>query len=200
MAQPSTGASKGQTTRQAIVEKASALAAVVGLEGLSIGRLADDMGLSKSGLFAHFGSKEALQVQVIEEAARQFVEEVVVKALTKARGEPRVRAFFDAWLRWGDRPGGCFFVAATTELDDRPGPAREALTKTMRDWLDALATAARIAVEEGHFRKDLDAHQFAYELYSLMLGHHMFARFLKDPKALARTRRGFDALVAAARP
>jgi AcrR family transcriptional regulator len=192
--------SKGQTTRQAIVEKASSLAAVVGLEGLSIGRLADDMGLSKSGLFAHFGSKEALQVQVIDEAARQFVQEVMVKALTKPRGEPRVRAFFDAWLRWGDRPGGCFFVAATTELDDRPGPAREALSKTMRDWLDALATAARIGVEEGHFRKDLDPHQFAYELYSLMLGHHMFARFLKDPKALARTRRGFDALVASARP
>ena len=191
--------SKGQTTRQAIVERASALATVVGLEGLSIGMLAEELKLSKSGLFAHFGSKEALQVQVIEEAARQFVQEVVVKALTRPRGEPRVRAFFEAWLRWGDRPGGCFFVAATTELDDRPGPARETLVKTMRDWLDALATAARIAVEEGHFRKDLDAQQFAHELYSLMLGHHFFTRFLRDPKAMQRTRRGFDALVAAAR-
>jgi len=191
--------SKGETTRQAIVERASALAAVVGLEGLSIGRLAEELGLSKSGLFAHFGSKEALQVQVIEEAARQFVQEVVVKALTRPRGEPRVRGFFDAWLRWGDRPGGCFFVAATSELDDRPGPARDALVKTMRDWLDALATAARIAVEEGHFRRDLDAQQFAYELYSLMLGHHLTARFLRDPKALQRTRRGFDALLASAR-
>ena len=190
---------KGEATRDAILEHAVGLARRVGLEGLTIGRLADDLDLSKSGLFAHFGSKEALQVQVIEEAARQFVEEVMVKALTKPRGEPRVRAFFDAWLRWGDRPGGCFFVAATTELDDRPGPARDTLVKTMRDWLDALATAARIAVEEGHFRKDLDAQQFAHELYSLMLGHHFFIRFLRDPKALQRTRRGFDALVAGAR-
>jgi AcrR family transcriptional regulator len=193
------GASKGESTRQAIVERATELAAVIGLEGLSIGRLAEELELSKSGLFAHFGSKEALQVQVIEEAARQFVQEVMVKALTKPRGEPRVRAFFESWLRWGERPGGCVFVAATAELDDRPGPARDALVKTMRDWLDALATAARIAMDEGHFRKDLDPVQFAHELYSLMLGHHFFARFLRDAKALTRTKKGFEALVAAAR-
>ncbi len=191
--------SKGDITRQAIVERATALASVVGLEGLSIGGLAEELKLSKSGLFAHFGSKEALQVQVIEEAARQFVQEVVVKALTRPRGEPRVRAFIDSWLRWGERPGGCFFVAAVSELDDRPGPARDALAKTQRDWMDALATAARIAVEEGHFRRDLDPQQFAHELYSLMLGHHLFSRFLRDPKALQRTRRAFDALLAAAR-
>jgi AcrR family transcriptional regulator len=191
--------SKGDDTRQAILNRAFELANVVGLAGLSIGRLAEDTGLSKSGLFAHFGSKEALEVAVVDEAGRQFVQEVMVPALQKPRGLPRVRALFERWLAWGQRPGGCFFVGASAELDDRTGPARDALVQACRDWIDALATAARIAVEERHFRADLDTQQFAFELYGLMMGGHTFLRFLRDATATARIDLGFERLLASAR-
>src|SRR5262245_9921271 len=147
--------SKGQETRQAILARAFEIATVAGLEGLSIGKLAEDLELSKSGLFAHFGSKEALQVAVIEEAGRLFIQDTLLPALRAARGEPRVRALFNRWLEWGTRPGGCFFVAASAELDDRPGPAREVLVKAQRDFLDEIAIAVGIAKDEGHFRGDL---------------------------------------------
>lgn len=191
--------SKGAETRQAILARAFELATVVGVSGLSIGRLAEATGLSKSGLFAHFGSKESLEVAVVEEASRQFVQEVMVPALRKPRGEPRVEALFENWLAWGTRPGGCFFVGASAELDDRPGPPRDALVQACKDWIDELATAARIAVSERHFRADLDADQFAFELYSIMLGAHTFSRFLRSSTALDRARKAFDDLLAAAR-
>src|ERR1041384_5698815 len=154
---------KGEETRQAILSRAFELANVIGLSALSIGRLAEATGLSKSGLFAHFGSKEALEVAVVEEAARQFVQGGMSPPLRQPRGEPRVRALFDRWLAWGDRPGGCFFVGATAELDDRPGPPRDALAQSCKDWIDELAKAARIAISERHFRTDLDPEQFAFE-------------------------------------
>ncbi|HEX7703198.1 MAG TPA: TetR/AcrR family transcriptional regulator [Kofleriaceae bacterium] len=188
--------SKGDDTRQAILGRAFELASVIGVSGLTIGRLAEEMGLSKSGLFAHFGSKEALDVAVVEEASRQFVQEVMVPALREPRGEPRVRALFDRWLVWGQRPGGCFFVGASAELDDRVGPSRDALARADKDWLDELAKAARIAVREGHFAATLDPDQFAFELNGIMLSFHQFHRFLREPEALARTRRAFDRLVA----
>ena len=191
--------SKGDDTRQAILERAFELASVIGVSGLTIGRLAEEMGLSKSGLFAHFGSKEALDVAVVEEASRQFVQEVMVPALREPRGEPRVRALFERWLVWGQRPGGCFFVGASAELDDRVGPSRDALARADKDWLDELANAARIAVREGHFAATLDPDQFAFELNGIMLSFHQFHRFLREPEALARTRRAFDRLVAWAR-
>jgi AcrR family transcriptional regulator len=190
---------KGEETRQAILSRAFELATVVGVSGLSIGRLAEQTGLSKSGLFAHFGSKEALEVAVVEEAARQFVQDVMVPALREPRGEPRVRALFERWLAWGERPGGCFFVGASAELDDRPGPPRDALVRACKDWIDELAKAARIAIREGHFAVDLDPDQFAFEAYGLMLGCHLFHRFLREPTALARTRKAFESLVMTAR-
>jgi AcrR family transcriptional regulator len=190
---------KGEETRQAILARAFELACVVGVSGLSIGRLAEATGLSKSGLFAHFGSKEALEVAVVEEAARQFVQEVMVPALRQPRGEPRVRALFERWMAWGDRPGGCFFVGATAELDDRPGAPRDALVQTQRDWLDALATAARIAITEGHFTRTLDPEQFAFELFGIMLSYHSFHRFIRDDRAPARIHTAFERLIGAAR-
>jgi AcrR family transcriptional regulator len=190
---------KGEETRQAILGRAFELASVIGVSGLTIGRLADETRLSKSGLFAHFGSKEALDVAVVEEASRQFVQHVMVPALREPRGEPRVRALFERWMTWGQRPGGCFFVGAGAELDDREGPARDALVRACNDWVDELAKAARIAVREGHFAPSLDPEQFAFELYSLMLGFHQFHRFLRDPAANARTRSTFDRLVASAK-
>jgi AcrR family transcriptional regulator len=192
-------ATKGEETRHAILARAFELANVVGVSGLTIGRLAEATGLSKSGLFAHFGSKEALEVAVVEEAARQFVQDVMVPALRHARGEPRVKALFEHWLAWGERPGGCFFVGASAELDDRPGPPREALVQACKDWIDANATAARIAVVEGHFRSDLDPEQFAFELYGIMMASHTFSRFLHEPAARARTHAAFDRLLTAAR-
>jgi len=190
---------KGEETRAAILARAFELATVAGVSGLSIGRLAEATGLSKSGLFAHFGSKEALEVAVVEEASRQFVQDVMVPALRHPRGEPRVRALFDRWLAWGQRPGGCFFVAASSELDDRTGPPRDALVQAIRDWIDELSRAARIAIAEGHFRADLDPEQFAFEEYGIMLGAHTFVRFLRDPSSLTRARESFEHLIDAAR-
>jgi AcrR family transcriptional regulator len=191
--------SKGEDTRQGILTRALEIAKVSGLSGLSIGRLAEDAGLSKSGLFAHFGSKEALEVAVVEEAARQFVQFVMAPALRQPRGEPRIRALFDRWIQWGQRPGGCFFVGATAELDDRPGPPRDALVQASKDWLDTLATAARITVSEGHFRADLDPEQFAFEVYSIMLGYHAYQKFLREPASLERARGSFERVLANAR-
>jgi AcrR family transcriptional regulator len=190
---------KGEETRQAILARAFELANVVGVSALSIGRLAEATGLSKSGLFAHFGSKEALEVAVVEEAARQFVQDVMVPALRQPRGEPRIRAMFERWLAWGERPGGCFFVGASAELDDRPGPPRDALVQASKDWVDALATAARIAVTEGHLRADTDPEQFAFELYGIMLGTHTYSRFLRVPEAHAQSRAAFERMLASYR-
>jgi len=194
--------SRGASTRQTILQHAAGLASQLGLEGLSIGRLAEDLRLSKSGLFAHFQSKEALQLQVLDFAAARFVDTVVKPTLAALRGEPRVRAAFEHWLEWprkSDLPGGCFFVAASIELDDRPGPVREKLVRLQRDWLDTLAGIVRTAIAEGDFREDVDPEQFAHELYGVMLVSHHAARLLRDPKAGARTRTAFDALVARAR-
>ncbi len=190
---------KGDETRSGILGAALSLASEAGVGGLSIGALAERVGMSKSGLFAHFGSKEELQVAVLDEAARRFVELVVAPALKERRGEPRVRALFERWMLWSKQdfqPGGCVFLAASVELDDRPGLARDRLVATQRDWLSTLATAARIAVEEGHFRADLDVDQFAFELYAIAQGYHQHTRLLRDPKAARRARAAFDRLVA----
>jgi AcrR family transcriptional regulator len=190
---------KGDATRKAILTDAMALASTVGLEGLTIGRLAERLKLSKSGLFAHFRSKEKLAIEIIETARETFVEHVVAPALRAPRGEPRLRAFVERWMAWGQRPGGCIFVALAAELDDQPGPARDALAAAQHDWLDTLAGAGRIAVAEGHFRKDLDVQQLAFELYAVMLGFHHLQRFLRDAKAAARTRRAVDRLFESSR-
>ena len=189
---------KGEQTRETILLHALGLATQVGFEGLTIGRLADDLKLSKSGLFAHFGSKENLQVKVLELASRRFVDEVIRPALGAPRGVRRVRALFERWLAWETSPslpGGCPFNAAATELDDRPGPARDYVVKSQHDWLDTVANTARTAVQEGEFARHLDCEQFAHELQSLMLGYAHAARLMKDPKARARTERAFEALL-----
>ena len=190
---------KGEATRQAILQRAFELAKTIGLSGLSIGRLAEATGLSKSGLFAHFGSKEALEVAVVEEAARQFIEIVVSPALQRPRGEPRLRALFERWIQWGEQSGGCFFVGASAELDDRPGSPREAVVQSSKDWLDTLSTAVRIAIAEGQFRPDVDAEQFAFETYSLMAGFHAYQKFLRAPASLERAHQAFERLLASAR-
>ena len=181
---------KGEETREAILDTALALASTGGLEGLSIGTLAQAVGLSKSGLFAHFGSKEELQLAVLRTASDRFVAKVITPALKAPRGEPRIRALFERWLAWEAAAfaGGCPFLAVSNELDDRPGPVRDYLVQSQRDWLDVLANAARIAMAEGHFRADLDPRQFAYEIYSLILAFHQFHRLLREPDTEQRCR------------
>jgi AcrR family transcriptional regulator len=193
---------KGVETRDAILSRATELASQVGLAGLTIGALADDLDLSKSGLFAHFGSKETLQIAVLEHAANGFVEAVVRPALREPRGEPRMRALFERWLAWdrdGVLPGGCVFVAAASELDDRPGAVRDRLVSLQAEWLGLLATSFRKGIEAGRFRADADPEQFAQDLHGVMLAFHHAARLMGDPKAEPRARRAFEALIAAAR-
>jgi AcrR family transcriptional regulator len=192
---------KGEMTRAAILDEAVQVAARVGFSGLSIGGLADQVEMSKSGLFAHFRSKEQLQLQTMDRARQRFVDVVVRPALAAPRGEARVRAIFDRWLVWAKQSmdAGCIFVAAAAELDDRPGPLRDALVANERDWLELLATVVGAAVAEGDFRADLDADQFAFELHALMLGHHHASRLLRAPDAGGRTQKAFESLLAAAR-
>lgn len=189
---------KGDSTRQAILDHAVRRASTIGLEGLSIGSLATELGLSKSGLFAHFQSKEALKAEVVEHASAIFFETVMLPALSKPRGLPRIREIFARWAVWAERaglPGGCVFVAAAAELDDQPGPARDALVRSQADWLDALAKAAEIAKAEGHFGGALEPAQFAHELYSVMLGLYHSSRLMRDPLARDRATLAFEALI-----
>lgn len=193
---------KGEATRETILRHAVSLASRVGLSGLSIGRLAQDLDLSKSGLFSHFHSKEALQIQVLEYGADRFVEGVVRPALAAPRGVPRIQGLFDRWLAWSrsdPSSGGCFFVAMAADLDDRPGPTRDLLARLQRSWMSLLADLARAAVREGQLRPDLDAEQFAHDMYGVMLAFHHASRLLDDPAAEERARRALSALVDARR-
>ncbi len=194
---------KGQETRDRIVDHAFRVATRDGLEGLSIGALASDLGLSKSGLFAHFGSKEDLQIAVLTAAAKRFEETVVLPSFRAPRGLPRLKRWFDAWLKWlGDPavPGGCVFMAAAVELDDREGRVRDYLVSTQKTLLGALARCARLAVEVGHFRSNLDCEQLAFELYGILLTCSHAKRLLRDPRAEARARAAFERLVDWAKP
>jgi AcrR family transcriptional regulator len=194
--------SRGVITRQRIVDQALRIASREGLEGVSLGELAGARELSKSGLFAHFRSKERLQIAMIEAAAARLVAQVVRPALARPRGEPRVAALLEGWLAWSraaELPGGCVFVAAATELDDRPGPVRDALVEAQRQWLSTLARAAALAVGEGHFRVDFDPEQFALEAYALLLGFHHHHRLLGDPSAGGREHIAVERLLASAR-
>jgi AcrR family transcriptional regulator len=193
---------KGTDTREAILDIALAKASQVGLGALSIGELAKEAGMSKSGLFAHFESKENLQLEVMKSAAQRFIDHVVTPAFRAPRGEPRVRALFEGWFQWSKDsklPGGCLFIAAATELDDQPGPLREFLVGSQRDWLATVAQAAKIAVDEKHFRRKLDTEQFARRAYSVILAYHHFSRLLQMKDAESQARAEFEALLAESR-
>lgn len=191
--------SKGAETREAILDTASRLARTVGLGGITIGTLASSAELSKSGLYAHFRSKESLQIQILEHTRARFVAEVMAPSLAVTRGEPRVRALFENWLAWDDKEGGCLFVAASSELDDQPGPVRDHLVRYQQDWLDSLAEVFRTGLAEGHFHPDSDPEQFAFEVDGVMLSHHMSSRLLGDRRSADRARRAFESLLDRAR-
>ena len=193
---------KGEDTRRRILERAVLLASRSGLEGLSIGELASDLGLSKSGLFAHFGAKEDLQVAVLRAASERFEAVVVKPALKAARGEARVRQLFARWLDWvadPGSPGGCLFLAAATELDDREGKARDFLVGGQRQLIELLVKTTRSAIEAGEFRKELDSEGFAFELFGLVLAFNHQRRLLRERKAEARAQAGLERLIASAK-
>lgn len=194
--------SKGEQTRQQIISRALSLSSEVGLEGLSLGNLASELKLSKSGLFAHFKSKEALQLEVLQAAVELFVHEVVRPALLKPRGIRRVQALFDRYLAWVHGSGKartCIFMGLSQEYDDRPGPMRDALAKSQQDWRNTVARAAAISVSEGDFRKDLDLEQFAFEFVGIGMIFQQSYKLLRDKKAERRAYTAFEALLARSR-
>ncbi|GAC1319867.1 MAG: TetR/AcrR family transcriptional regulator [Collimonas sp.] len=188
---------KGEMTRAAILDVAITLASRDGLEGLTIGLLAEKMNMSKSGVFAHFGSREDLQIEVVKLYHRQFEQEVFYPSIKEARGLPRLEAMFARWIRQVtiEIASGCIYISGAVEYDDRPGEIREQLVTMVRTWQEALHRCALQAVEAGHLRADTDADQLVYEMYGLILGLHHDARFLKKAGSVERAQKGFERLM-----
>ena len=185
---------KGQQTKAAIVDAALGLATQIGLEGLSIGALAEVTQMSKSGVFAHFGSREELQISVIREYHQRFEQEVFYPALGEARGLPRLRAMFANWMKRTsvEIDSGCIYISGAVEFDDRPGPVRDALAWSVQTWHGAMKRAITVAKEEGHLDDATDEEQMLFEVHGLILALHYEARFLKNPGSIARAHTGFE--------
>lgn len=179
------------------------LASSVGLEGLTIGALASDLGLSKSGLFAHFKSKEKLQLDVLDAAAEHFRSRVFLPALSVQRGLPRLRAIFQHWIAWArskELPGGCIFLAGALEWDDREGPVRQRLVGWFRALEVGLTRSVQLTIDEGHFRPDVDPEQFASEMHALVIKYHLDARLLRSERAVEHAKIAFEARITSALP
>lgn len=189
---------KGRQTKAAIVEAALGLAAQIGLEGLSIGALAEVTGMSKSGVFAHFGSREELQISVIREYHERFENEVFYPAMQQARGLPRLKALFDNWMQRtsAEIDSGCIYISGAVEFDDRPGPVRDALATTVNTWQSALRRAIELAQSLRQLDPQADPQQIAFEIHGLILALHYEARFLRNPGAAERARKGFTQICA----
>ena len=189
---------KGQQTKLAIVEAALGLATQIGLEGLSIGVLAEITHMSTSGVFAHFGSREELQISVIREYFSRFEQEIFFPALHEPHGLPRVKALFSNWMKRVavEIQSGCIFISGAVEFDDRPGPVRDALASSVQTWLNALHRAIVLAKHCGHLNEDADEQQIAFEIHGLILALHYEARFLKNPGSIERANRSFDNILA----
>ncbi len=182
---------KGARTRESILRVAVDLASVEGLEGVTIGRLADELKMSKSGLFAHFGSKEELQLATVAAAREIFTEHVIRPALAEPAGAPRLWSLCLHWVQYVEGKvfkGGCFFAAASFEFDSRKGVVRDAIATAMQEWLGILTRAVDGAKKAGHLKANVNAEQFAFEIYSLAIGGHWGFQLLEDNKALDRVR------------
>jgi AcrR family transcriptional regulator len=193
---------KGAQTRATILSQAIAVAGVHGLDGMSIGRLAEVTGMSKSGLFGHFGSKEALQRAVLDTAGEEHAQQVLVPALLEYRSEDRLRALFRHWMDWlgsDARPGGCPLISAATELADRPGDLRDFLVEQQQGWIGQIRRLCQQAVTEGGFRNDLDVRQFVSEFHGIGLEFHYAHRFLADDRALNHANATFEKLMNSAK-
>jgi AcrR family transcriptional regulator len=194
---PTPNATKGERTRAAILDAALRLVSKSGLEGLTIGTLADATGMSKSGLFAHFGSREDLLLAVLNHGQQEFIAVVLNPALKKPRGTPRLRAMFVNWLDWtesADLPGGCPMIGGATEFDDKPGPVKDMLASGQRGWIDTLQRAVRQARDEGQLAPATDPEQIAFEMFGIALVVHHHRRLLGYQKARERALAALDAL------
>ncbi len=185
---------KGQQTKAAIVDAALGLATQIGLEGLSIGALAEVTQMSKSGVFAHFGSREELQISVIREYHQRFEQEVFYPALSEPRGLPRLRAMFANWMKRTsvELDSGCIYISGAVEFDARPGPVRDALAWSVQTWHAGMKRAINLAKQEGHLDAATDEEQMLFEIHGLILALHYEARFLKNPGSIARANAGFE--------
>lgn len=191
-------ATKGERTRAAILDAGVRIVSQAGLEGLTIGTLAEATGMSKSGLFAHFGSREELMLAVLARGQEEFIRVVVTPALAQPRGLPRVRALFTHWIDWtqsADLPGGCPMIGGASEFDDKPGPVRDALAAGQRAWIDTLNRAVRQAIEQGQLRSDADPEQISFELFGMALVVHHHRRLLGYEKARGRALAALDTLL-----
>ena len=188
--------SKGEETRKQVLEAAVEVAASSGLASLTIGSLAERTGMSKSGLFAHFKSKETLQVQVLEFAGEAFIQDVVRPAVSAPRGEKRVLTLFESWLATArDGTAECLFVSAAWEYDDQPGAVRDRLVRMHLDFRDSVAQMFRTGIAEGFFAAGADPEQFAHDLHGIMLIYFQAHRLLGDARAEERARRAFSRLI-----
>jgi len=191
---------KGVQTRTLILDHAVAHASEVGLAGLSIGSLATRLSLSKSGLFAHFGSKEELQLATLRAAQERFVNKVFLPALNAPRGLGRIRTLFQKWFEWlesSGQPGGCVILAAAAEFDDRPGLVHDTLLAGQKELRGAIAKAVRLAIETGELPADTDPWQLAFELFGIVLAAHHDRHLFDDPRAADRGKKAIERLLAA---
>ena len=188
---------KGELTRAAILDVALELSSRDGLEGLTIGVLADRMNMSKSGVFAHFGSREDLQLEVVKLYHHRFEQEVFFPSVREPRGLPRLQSMFDRWLARVsvEIASGCIYISGAVEYDDRPGPIREQLVSMVQAWQNALLRSVQQAIDTGDLKPDTDAQQMVFEMYGLILALHHDARFLRMPGSVERARRGFERLI-----
>jgi AcrR family transcriptional regulator len=190
---------KGEQTRVTILDEALKIASKLGLEGLTIGSLADATAMSKSGLFAHFGSREDLQLAVLEHAAQRYGERVFVPVLKIERGLPRLRGLFERWIDWtleSGLPGGCIMISTAIEYDDRPGPIRDAAIANQHRGNAITQKAVRLAIEEHHLKPDTDPEQIAFEMLGIVLASHNHRRLLGDKEARKRALTAFEELIA----
>ena len=178
---------KGSVTKAAILQAALEIASKSGLEGLTIGNIAETVNMSKSGVFAHFGSREELQVEVVKAYYQRFQDLVFSPALLKPKGLPRLKKMISAWLKMsiGDDTSSCFFISGAAEFDDRTGIVRDALVQSVEDWRSAIRRAIKESIAAGHLKKTVNPDDLLFQLYSIVLGVHHDSRFLQNPKSLA---------------
>ena len=197
MNQTASKLSKGEETRAAILKAALKHASVAGFEGLTIGTLAAETGMSKSGLFAHFGSKEELQIATLDEGVRRFSEVAMMPALSVPRGLKRMEVMFDNWLTWTARSelNGCPMMMASQEFDNKPGPVRDAVVEHMRRLHHGLVKSVQMVIESGEFAADTDAEQVAFELFGIISSCYRSRNLFQDSHADQRARRAFERLI-----
>jgi AcrR family transcriptional regulator len=187
---------KGQDTKLAILDAGLEMASRLGLESITIGSLAKATRMSKSGLFAHFQSKENLQIQILEYAGELFVQQVVIPALRHTSGIPRIKDLVRNWNHFCDQLcGGCIFVTASTEFSERPGKVRDFILHQQQAWVDSLRRIAESAIKAGDFRSDIDCEQFAFDLYSLLLGSFYYHQLLQNMDAKHRQEISLEQLI-----